>query len=85
MAICQVVSPHCIMCKLPTTGEFQDELGRGTDAKLHPVDPLSLIERFIIAELVTRIVPPANHDLDRTIVVSTAPSTAIVHHNHLFV
>jgi hypothetical protein len=63
--------------------ELQCEFGGSSDSNLNIVNPLCLIQRFFVAQVIRCVLATTYHNLNRPVVVSTCSGTAVIHNDHL--
>ena len=68
MTIFQVILSNSILCNRSAMCELQDEFCRSADSQLHSINPFSLIKRFFVAQIISRVLSSANDNLYRAII-----------------
>ena len=81
--ISEVILSNCIVSNSSSMSKLHDKLNWSPHSQLHSVDPLGVIKRFFISQVIRRVLASAYHNLNSAIVISTGSSTAIIHSDHL--
>jgi hypothetical protein len=85
MTIFKIILSSTIKCSCSPLSELEDKLSWGTDTQLYSIDPFYLIQLFLIAQIISRILSSINDNLYGSIIECSGSCTTVIHDNHLLV